>query len=391
MTLARRRSRPPPPGARQARLHARAVAVAAASRPRVLILHTGGTLGMAASESFVAAPVGRHPELVPGTGGTYPRVGPGGLQPGALLTTLLARVPEMRDVAVGGLKLEVPFNLDSSRVGPPEWVILARALDAARASHDAFLIIHGTDTLAYTAAALSYALAGFGKPIVLTGSQLPLAAVRSDARPNLIDALTCAVAGCPAAGGRLKEVAVCFGGVLLRGNRAQKVNSSSYAAFGSPSFGPLARLGVDVDWKHARLLEPVGDYRPRFSFDPAVAHIPVTPGADPRMLYGDMAARGVRGVVVSAYGVGNMPDADRDGWLDFIGALTSAGVRVLISSQCAAGDLRPDLYRSGAGALAAGAATTPGSRMTAEAAVVKMMFCLATPGVALGESLAGEL
>jgi hypothetical protein len=88
------------------------------------------------------------------------RVGPGGLQPGALLTTLLARVPEMRDVAVGGLKLEVPFNLDSSRVGPPEWVILARALDAARASHDAFLIIHGTDTLAYTAAALSYALAG---------------------------------------------------------------------------------------------------------------------------------------------------------------------------------------------------------------------------------------
>lgn len=386
MSLPRRP--PPPPAARGTSPRARIVA-AAAPRPRVLILHTGGTLGMAAAESFREAAVGRHPELVPGTGGVYPRVGPGGLVPGALLTTLLSRVPEMESLA--DLELVVPFNLDSSRVGPKEWATLARALHAARASFDAFLVIHGTDTMAYTAAALSYALVGFGKPIVLTGSQLPLAAARSDARGNLVDALSCAAAGCAAAGGHLKEVAVCFGGLLLRGNRAQKVDSSVYAAFASPTYGPLARLGVDVDWREGRLLAPAGPYTPRFGFDPAVAHIPAVPGADPRAVYGDMAARGVRGVVIGAFGVGNLPDAEADGWAPFIEGLTAAGVRVLLSSQCAAGDLRPDLYRSGAAALGAGAATTPGARMAAEAAVVKMMFCLATPGVRLDESLAGEL
>ena len=189
--------------------------------PRVLVLHTGGTLGMDVSTSFVEATDG-HVDLVEGTGGNYPT----GLRPGTMLSQLLRAVPELGSLA--NLELDIPYNLDSSRVGPKEWVKLARILDKERDNFDAFLVISGTDTMSYVAAALSLMLAGFGKPIVLTGSQLPLQLPRSDARQNLVDALTCASAAMtPPSYARLREVAVCFGGLLLRGNRAQKVHSQA--------------------------------------------------------------------------------------------------------------------------------------------------------------------
>ena len=235
--------------------------------PRVLVLHTGGTLGMDVSTSFVESSTrDSHVDLVAGTGGNYPS-----LRPGTMLSQLLGAVPELGSLA--NLKLAIPYNLDSSRVGPREWTKLARILDSERENFDAFLVISGTDTMAYVASALSLMLAGFGKPVVLTGSQLPLQLPRSDARQNLVDALTCATAVEPAAAGkagnggserekkrqpRLREVAVCFGGLLLRGNRAQKVHSQTYRAFESPTYPVLARLGVDVDWDDSRLLRPQG-------------------------------------------------------------------------------------------------------------------------------------
>ena len=223
--------------------------------PRVLVLHTGGTLGMDVSTSFVEATDG-HVDLVAGTGGNYPSE----LRPGTMLSQLLGAVPELGSLA--NLRLAIPYNLDSSRVGPREWVKLAKILDRERDNFDAFLIISGTDTMSYVASALSLMLAGFGKPIVLTGSQLPLQLPRSDARQNLVDALTCATAAhssqLPAPTRGLREVAVCFGGLLLRGNRAQKVHSQTYRAFESPTYPVLARLGVGVDWDEARLLQPHG-------------------------------------------------------------------------------------------------------------------------------------
>lgn len=176
---------------------------------------------MDVSTSFVEATDG-HVDLVEGTGGNYPT----GLRPGTMLSQLLRAVPELGSLA--NLELDIPYNLDSSRVGPKEWVKLARILDKERDNFDAFLVISGTDTMSYVAAALSLMLAGFGKPIVLTGSQLPLQLPRSDARQNLVDALTCASAAMtPPSYARLREVAVCFGGLLLRGNRAQKVHSQA--------------------------------------------------------------------------------------------------------------------------------------------------------------------
>lgn len=154
---------------------------------RVLLLHTGGTLGMDSHASYEEDAEG-HAHLVPGTGGKYPAQR--SLKPGNMLNNLLGMVPELRQLA--NLDLKVVFNRDSCNVGPKEWVQIAKTLDANRRHYDAFLVVHGTDTMAYTAAAVSLMLAGFRKPIVFTGSQLPLAMPRSDARQNLIDSLTCA-------------------------------------------------------------------------------------------------------------------------------------------------------------------------------------------------------
>lgn len=348
--------------------------------PRVLVVHTGGTLGMDPGTSYHLDASGK-PVLAAGTGGTYA----GGLKPGTMLKNLLKVVPELSSIA--NLDLKVAFNLDSSRVGPEQWIELAKLLDANRRQYEAFLVVHGTDTMAYTAAALSFMLAGYKKPIVLTGSQLPLLLPRSDARQNLVDSLTVAVD--TPAHNRLSEVAICFGGKLLRGNRAQKVHSSSYQAFASPSYPELAIMGVETEWRPDFLLQPRGAYSPRFELNTAVMRIPIVPGTDPRQSYGDLSGRGVRGIVLEAFGAGNMPDLEHQHWLPWLKQQRETGLQVYLSSQCQKGGLQPDLYASGSGALAMGCEAGP--LMTPECAVVKMMFHLRYPDIRMGWPLAGEM
>lgn len=335
---------------------------------------------------------GHEYELKAGSGGVYRAP----LQPAPLLADLTSAVPELAELAA--LSAVVPFNKDSSRVGPPDWVALAKLLHASRDSFDAFLIVHGTDTMAFTASFLSLSLAGFGKPVVMTGSQLPLGLPRSDARANLVDALTVATAPFTPPFVPFAEVGICFGGVLLRGNRAQKTNASHYRAFSSPTYPPLARLGVEVEWNEEALLLGAASsvpYTPRFALEPRVARIPIVPGCDPRVAFGDCAARGLKGIVLETFGLGNAPDEEAAGWLPWIEAQAAAGVAVWIASQCSSGgDLRPDLYRSGALALAAGAEAGP--RMTPECACVKLMLSLGTregngPVVEMGVAVAGEM
>lgn len=335
-------------------------------------------------QSVVLDPEGHH-QLQPGTGGLYKSGG--GLAPGRMLSNVLNVVPELRSFAQ--LDLKVAFNKDSSNVGPSDWVRLARMLDAHRGDYDAFLIAHGTDTMAYTAAALSLMLAGFRKPVVLTGSQLPLALPRSDARQNLIDAMTCATAWASPPHVLLQEVAICFGGRLLRGNRSRKVNSSAYAAFDSPAYSPLAVLGVDVDWRKAALLQPDLVYRPRFNLDSRVIRLPIVPGSDPRLAYGDLHSRGVRGVVLEAFGVGNLPDLEEYGWMPWLRQQRSKGLQIYLASQCPVGRLQPELYKSGALALKLGVESGPS--MTPECAAVKLMLTLKYPDLPMGMPLAGEL
>lgn len=365
--------------------------------PRVLVLHTGGTLGMDPNASFIHSSSGDGPgsdgegaastHLREGTGGVYRSVSQ--LQPGRMLSDLLTKVPELR--AFANLSVRVHCNKDSCRIGPTDWLRLARTLHAARPHFDAFVVVHGTDTMAYTASALSLLLAGFRKPIILTGSQLPLAMPRSDARQNLIDSLTCATASFSPPHVHCGEVCICFGGLLLRGNRARKTNSSAYSAFSTPGYPPLATLGVDVDWNVSAMLsdQQRGVYRPRFKLNPNVMRIPIVPGCDPRQAYGDVYGRGVRGVVLEAFGVGNMPDLAQHGWIPWLRQQRKRGLQVYLASQCGAGALHPELYRSGSLALALGVQAGP--QMTPEAASVKLMLCLAHPDLPLSQPIAGEL
>lgn len=354
--------------------------------PRVLLLHCGGTLGMDAGASYQEDPEG-HLVLREGTGGCYLKTSEAALRPPAMLSNLLAMVPELKRFAQ--LEVKVVMNKDSSNMGPKDWQQLAKVLDANRDCYDAFLIVHGTDTMAFTASALSLMLVGFKRPIVLTGSQLPLAMPRSDARQNLLDAITVATAGFAPPHISLGEVAVCFGGKLMRGNRVQKINTSDYMAFDSPSFPPLARLGIDVDWREELLLKHRGAYTPRFKLTPNVIRIPIVPGSDPRLCYGDLAGRGVRGVVLEAFGTANMPNEAATGWLSWLRGQRRKGLVVHLSSQCSVGPLRPELYRSGTAALAMGVSSGP--QMTPECSLVKLMLTLSYPDILMGMELAGEM
>lgn len=331
---------------------------------RVVLLHTGGTLGM--------SPRGGH-------GGAH--AGP--LAPDSYQQALLEKVPELRDLA--DVEVRVLFHLDSSDVGIPEWVQLAEEVSRARDEGvGGVVIVHGTDTMAWTASALSYALRGLDRPVILTGSQRPLGEVRTDARRNLIDAVDLATRELP-------EVGICFDGELLRGNRAEKGDAWSYAAFSSPGCEPLARLGIDVEiGPHVR--RPSGPFRCVAQFDPQVSVVWVTPGMNPEQLAGQLG--GVRGLVLCAFGVGNVPHRGRP-LARVVRDAVDAGVTVLVVSQSRHGAVSLGLYEGGA-ALADAGALSAGT-MGIEAATVKLMHALALhPEDAaararlLDEDLAGE-
>ena len=325
---------------------------------RIHLVHTGGTLGMTEVE--------------------------GTLQPGPFLARLAADVPELSRLAT--VDVEILMNKDSTEMVPADWDRIGGALAAKMADYDGFVVIHGTDTMAYTAAALSFSLRGLPKPVVLTGSQRPLRSIPTDGRTNLLSAVDLARRDVP-------EVAIFFGRQLLRGNRARKVSAERYDAFESPNYPPLGRVGLDVDLHPDLMRRPRGPFRHLPGFDPAVCYLPCWPGADATAVE-RAADAGVKVVVLGAYGVGNVPAAG-GGWPAAIRKVTKRGVVALLVSQCGHGGVRPHLYEGGRAALSAGA--VPGHDLTVETAVVKAMHCLGRGMAgealreALGKNLVGEL
>jgi L-asparaginase len=308
----------------------------------------------------------------------------GALQPGPYLARLLEDVPELRRLAE--VDVDILMNVDSSSMAPVHWDRMAAHLAARMDAYDGFVLIHGTDTMAYTASALSFALRGLTKPVVCTGSQRPLRAIPSDARANLVSAVDLACRDVP-------EVTIFVGRTLLRGNRAHKASSERYDAFESPNYPPLARIGLDVDLHPTLVRRPAGPPRLVPGFDPAVAYLPVWPGAPASALDRAVAA-GARALVVGAYGTGNIPSGT-SGWAPAIRRATDLGVVTLLLTQCGHGAVRPHLYKAGRAALDAGA--VPGHDMLLECALVKAMHLLAQDlrgdalRAALQEDLAGEI
>lgn len=304
-------------------------------RPKILVLSTGGTLGMQ-------------------------RRDPGLLAPSDVANDVLAYARGLETEV--DVSAETLWNLDSSDMDPAHWDRLAAAIATRMDAYDGFVVLHGTDTMSWTASALSFALRGLPKPVVLTGAQRPIAFVRTDARYNLIHSTLCAAMP-------IAEVGVYFGRWLFRGNRSTKTSIQGYEAFESPDCPPLVEMGVDVR-SIKTPLRPTEPFRLCPGFERRVGIVPVVPGSAPALLDAAVAT-GLRGVVVEGFGAGNVPQV---GWPDAILRAIQAGVAVVIGSQCARGRVDLLAYEGGKAALDAGAMGA--GSMTRECAVVKLMHLL---------------
>lgn len=281
------------------------------------------------------------------------------------------QVPELRRF---GFSLEtVTFDpvIDSSEVVPDTWVRIARTIEENYERFDGFVVLHGTDTMAYSASALSFMLQGLEKPVIFTGAQLPIGVLRTDGKENLITSIEIAaerVDGLPV----VPEVCIYFENKLLRGNRTIKYSAEHFNAFVSPNLPPLAEAGLQIRYNRNIIRYPTVRrplvVSPRF--ETGVAVLRLFPGIMREVIHSVLETPGVRGLVLETYGTGNAPTA---GW--FLGELRSfinRGGIVLNVTQCQAGSVEMGLYETSAGLISAGLIS--GRDITIEAAVTKMMI-----------------
>ncbi|HET7800555.1 MAG TPA: type I asparaginase [Humibacillus xanthopallidus] len=308
----------------------------------VFVLHTGGTIGMV-DTAHGSAPVA------------------GALAP------YLDWIVESSNGELPPIEFfELDPPIDSANATPEDWCAIARVLHERRDDHSGFVVLHGTDTMAYTSSALSFLLPSFGKPVVVTGSQIPISRTRSDGRQNFIGALQVA------ARGDIREVSLLFGEVVLRGNRATKIDASGLDAFDSPRLAPLADIGIDIVANPS--IAHAGQGEPRLVAGPLgkVAAMRLFPGFSASIL-ANLCQPPLQGLVLEAYGAGNGPANDRD-FLAAVEAATAAGIVVVVVTQCVRGSVQPGAYATGSALLRAGA--VPGYDLTSEAALSKLAVLL---------------
>ncbi|WP_404375624.1 asparaginase [Vreelandella aquamarina] len=319
--------------------------------PRVLMLYTGGTIGMQPS--------------------------PQGYVPSAGLAKRLAahlalgdpyRLPAF-DV------VEMQPLIDSAELMPEAWNRLVAVLESHWQAYDAFIILHGTDTMAYSAAALSFMLGAINKPVIFTGSQIPLGEPRSDALNNVVSALQ--LAAHPATP---CEVSLLFHDRLLRGNRARKVRTQGLDAFDSPNFPWLAEIGIGITFPQpSALLSGEPSFSSLQLDDEAVAVLPLHPGMSLRRAKALLEDATLKGLVISSYGVGNPPSFEGE-LLNAMKAANERGMALLNVTQCAQGEVVQGAYATGAALNQAG--VIAGGDITLEAAVAKLT-------VLIGQGLSG--
>jgi L-asparaginase len=313
-------------------------------RKNVYIAYTGGTIGMKrTADGFVPA--------------------------AGYLERLMDNLPELKSDLLPAYRIGeyVPL-LDSSNMTPADWLTIANDISARHSEYDGFVVLHGTDTMAYTASALPFMLQGLQKPVIITGAQIPLCRIRNDARENLITALLIA------ANFKIPEVCLCFGDKLLRGNRAVKVDADSLDAFESPNFPPLGTVGIEIKINWDLVLTPPKTRKTikvTALDESRVAALRLFPGISVDIIKNFLQPP-IRGLILETYGMGNAPE-DRD----LIATLKAAGDRGVIivnCTQCLKGTVNMEDYATGSSLAKAGVIS--GFDMTPEAALAKLSFLL---------------
>jgi L-asparaginase len=338
------------------------------ARPSVLLIYTGGTIGMWAD---------------PVTGALKPMD----------LAHLEEQVPELPRIAVDLHSVAFEKPIDSSDMHPADWSRIANLIGEHYARYDGFVVLHGSDTMAYTASALSFLLEGLTKPVILTGSQLPIGIIRTDARENLITAIEIAAAKDGDGRPLVPEVAVYFEYSLMRGNRTVKVHAERFEAFRSPNWPVLAEAGVHLRFDTAAILpRRPGPLVVHQALDERVAVIRLYPGIQATWLDHALSMPGLRAAVITTFGSGNGP-TDKE----FLGALAKAteqGLVLVNVTQCIGGRVEQGRYATSRAFQELG--VVPGADMTVEATITKLMFLLAkeqgTEGIrrALEAPICGE-
>ena len=308
---------------------------------KVLLLYTGGTIGMTRSPNGYAPQSGRF-------------------------RAALDEISDLRSPALPEWELmELEPLLDSSNMTVHEWNKIARAVAENYDRYDGFVILHGTDTMAYTASALSFMLGNLAKPVILTGSQIPLCEVRSDGRDNIITSML--IAGSE----RVSEVCLYFGGKLLRGNRATKFSADGLIAFISPNFPSLAEAGITIRYNESDLLpKPEGELQLQLLENVPIGVLKVFPGIQ-FSLFEQIMTEKLRGIVIETFGAGNIP-GDGGALLPIIEKAFRNGTVLTVCSQCPQGAVALGTYETSSALKKAGAVS--GLDMTTEAAVAKLYY-----------------
>lgn len=285
---------------------------------------------------------------------------------------LAANIPEMKYCGANVEMVSFGDPIDSSDMNPQHWGRIVKIISDNYDSYDGFVILHGTDTMAFTASALSFMLENIGKPVILTGSQLPVEIIRSDAKENLLTAIEIAAAKDADGHPMVPEVCIYFHDELMRGNRSSKISASNLAAFASNNYPVLAHSGTDITYhkEFIRPYDPSKKFTPHYNMDPSIIILSLFPGLQRDAVEAAMKSDAIGGVIFRTFGSGNAP---RNGWLvNCLAEAVKNGKTIVNISQCATGSVEMERYETGRQLLEAGIVS--GHDSTVEAALAKLMF-----------------